>query len=124
MARYDPEKMAVYRLARAHTRAIRELIAGARTAGFSDLVNQIRRSAASITANIQEAGTQRMAAKRAYYFEIAKGSTSECWGHTDNFVDFGLAPESAITGIRDLQNQIIALLTTMIRNARADAAEG
>ena len=88
MARYDPEKMAVYRLARAHTRAIRELIDGARTAGFSDL-----------------------------------GSTSECWGHTDNFVDFGLAPESGIVGIRDLQNQLIALLTTMIRNARADAAE-
>ncbi|MBW3553886.1 MAG: four helix bundle protein [Gemmatimonadetes bacterium] len=114
----------MYRLARAHTRAIRDLIAGARTVGFSDLVNQIRRSAASMTANIQEAGTQRMPAKRAYYFEIAKGSASECWGHTDNFVDFGLAPESAITGIRDLQNQIIALLTTMIRNARADAAEG
>lgn len=53
MARCGPDKMAAYRLPRAHTRGIRDLIAG----------------------------------------------------------------------IRDLQNQIIALLTTMIRNARADAAE-
>lgn len=45
----------------------------------------------------------------------------ECWGHTDSFVDFGLAPENAIAGIRDLENQLIALLTTMIRNARAEA---
>jgi hypothetical protein len=38
MARFDPEKMAVYRLARQHSRAVHALLEGADTRGFADLV--------------------------------------------------------------------------------------
>lgn len=121
MARFDPEKMAVYRLARQHTRAVRALLAGANTRGFADLVNQLRRAASSITANILEASGEWRPGKRAHYLMIAKGSTWESWAHTDGLVDFGLVPEAAIAEVRDLQNQITALLITAIRNIEAEA---
>ncbi|HSH45862.1 MAG TPA: four helix bundle protein [Longimicrobiales bacterium] len=116
MAYFDPEKMAVYRLARRHTRAVHTLIAGADTRGFADLVNQLRRAAASVTANVLEAGGEWRPRRQAHYFMIAKGSIWECWAHIDTFVDFELLEREAIHEARDLQNQITALLITSIRN--------
>jgi four helix bundle protein len=119
MAHFDPERMAVYRLAREHTRVIRALLERANTRGYSDLVDQTRRAAASITANILEAGGEWTPRKRAHYFRLAKGSTWECWAHIDTLVDFQLAPEREIARARDLQRQITALLLTSIHNAEA-----
>ncbi|HUG41825.1 MAG TPA: hypothetical protein VMM12_15155 [Longimicrobiales bacterium] len=42
-------------------------------------------------------------------------------GSHGSLVDFGLAPREANEEIRDLQNQLIALLITMIRNLEARA---
>jgi four helix bundle protein len=119
MARFVPEKMAVYRLAREHNRAIRALLMSAETRGFADLVIQLRRSASSIPANLLEAAGEWRQGKRLNYLMIAKGSTWECWAHTDSMVDFGLVPESAIKEVRNLQNQITALLITTIRRLEA-----
>jgi four helix bundle protein len=109
MARFDPEKMAVYRLARAHSRAVQALIKSADTRGFSDLVNQLRSSTASIPANVLEASGEWRPGKRLNYLMIAKGSTWECWAHTDTMVDFGLVTPKAIGDVRDAQRQISAL---------------
>lgn len=122
MARFDPEKMAVYRLAREHTRAVRVLLAGADVRGFADLVGQLRRSTASIPANILEASGEWRPGKRASYLMIAKGSAWEAWAHTDSLVDFGLVPLDAITEVRALQHQITALLITTIRNLESARA--
>lgn len=115
-ARYDPERLAVYRLARCHTRAVAKVLAEANTRGFADLVAQTRRSAASITGNIKEGYGEEPPGRKAQYYGYAKASTSETWGHIDNLVDFGCTSPASIEEIRDLQNQIIALLVTMIRN--------
>jgi hypothetical protein len=65
MARFDPEKMAVYRLARQHNRAVHALLEAADTRGFADLVSQLRSSAISIPANLLEAaGEWRSAISR------------------------------------------------------------
>jgi four helix bundle protein len=119
MGTFDPEKMAVYRLARQHSRAMHRLLATAKTRGFSDLINQLRRSTASIPANLLEAAGEWLPKKRLNYLMIAKGSTWESWAHTDSLVDFGLVRKSAITEIRDIQNQITALLITTIRKLAA-----
>jgi hypothetical protein len=50
VARFDSEKMAVYRLARLHGRAVCRLTEAADTHGFADLINELRRSAASVPA--------------------------------------------------------------------------
>ena len=115
---YDPERLAVYRLARRHTRAVRRLLAGARTRGYAALVGQTRRSTASITGNIKEGFGEDTPGRKLQYYGYAKASVSETWGHIDNLVDFGCVAESAIAEVRDLQNQMMALLVTMIRNLR------
>lgn len=122
MARFDPEKLALYRLARRHTRAVQSLIQDASARGHGDLVNQLRRSAASIPANVLEAMGEWRLGKRLSYLMIAKGSTWECWAHTDSMVDWGLIPEAAIAHVRDLQRQMTGLLITSIRNLEADIA--
>jgi four helix bundle protein len=123
VARFDPEKMAVYRLAREHSRAVRKLTDGADTRGFADLVNQLRRSATSIPANILEAAGEWRPGKRLNYLMIAKGSTAECWSHTDSLVDFGVVTETDIVDVRDKQTQINALLTATIRNIEIGIGE-
>ena len=116
MGKYDPERLAVYRLARRHTRAIGDLLRKANTHGHGDLVDDLRRTAKSVTANIKEGYGEHRPAKKINFYQIAKASITAAWGHLDSLVDFQLVPESEIVEIRDLQNQIIALLITMIRN--------
>jgi four helix bundle protein len=90
MAKFDPERMAVYRLAREHTRAVHMLTDTVPARGFADLINQLRRAAASIPANVLEAAGEWRVGKRLNYLMIAKGSTCECWAHTDSLVDSAL----------------------------------
>ncbi|CAN5886925.1 hypothetical protein BH23GEM9_BH23GEM9_00700 [soil metagenome] len=116
MGRFEPEKMAVYRLAREHNREVRALLRHANTRGFADLANQLYRSAASIPANLLEATGEWRRGKRLNYLMIAKGSTWECWAHTDTLVDFGVVDQTATARIRAIQEQITALLITTIRN--------
>ena len=119
MAVFDPEKIAVYRLARAHTRAVHLLVARVRTRGHADLVTQLRSSTASVPANILEAMGEWRPGKRLNYLLIAKGSVWESWAHVDSLVDLGIASPSEIAEIRNLQRQITALLITSIRNLEA-----
>ena len=123
MAKFDPEKLAVYRLARRHSRAVHALTATLRTRGFADLVAQLRRSCVSIPANLLEAAGEWRPGKRLNYLMIAKGSTWESWAHTDSLVDFGLVPPDAIVEVRALQGEITALLITMIRRMEEGMAE-
>ena len=61
-------------------------------------------------------------------YRIARASASEAAGHTDNLVDWGLVEEHETAEVRDLQDQIIALLITMARKqeerAKAEDAGG
>ena len=121
MAWFDPDKLAAYRLARRHSRAVRTLIEGADARGYADLIGQLRASAASIPANLLEAMGEWRNGKRLHYLMIAKGSTWESWAHTDSMVDFGIVPEAAIGDVRAIQRELTALLITSIRNLEARA---
>ena len=112
---FDPQKLAVYRLAREHTRAIHKLVSSTNTKGFSGLVSQLRESVASIPANVLEAFGEWQPGKRLNYLSIAKGSTWESWGHLDTMVDFNLITQSAADEVHAIQHQITSLLVTMIR---------
>ena len=122
---FDAEKMAVYRLAREHTRAVRAFLAAARTRGHSGLVRQLRESTASVPANILEAKGEWRSGKQGSYLMIAKGSIMESWAHTDTAVDLGLIDDHAAEyqRVREIQRQIVALLVTMIRRLEADDKE-
>jgi four helix bundle protein len=116
VARFDPEKMAAYRVARQHSRAIRGLLERADLRGYGDLAVQLRRSTASIPANLLEATGEWRDGKRLNYLMIAKGSTWESWAHTDTLVDFGLVEEVDIAEVRALQQRLSGLLIAIIRN--------
>jgi four helix bundle protein len=122
VAQFDPDRMAVYRLARRHSRAVQELIKNADTRGYSGLIGQLRGSTASIPANVLEASGEWRPGKRLNYLMIAKGSTWESWAHTDTMVDFGLVLPPAIGDVRDAQRQITALLITTIKRLEAQLA--
>jgi four helix bundle protein len=115
MALFDPERVAVYRLARQHNRAVHKMLRTANTRGFADAVNQLRRAAMSIPANTLEALGEWRVGKRLNYFQIAKGSAWESWAHTDSLVDFGVLRLADTAEVRELQNQITALLITSVR---------
>jgi four helix bundle protein len=123
MAHFDPNKMAVYRLARQHSREVHRLIQNARTRGHADLVGQLRGSTASIPANVLEASGEWRPGKRLNYLMIAKGSTWESWAHVDTMVDFELIREVAIFDVREVQQQITAVLITTIKNLEAEIAQ-
>jgi four helix bundle protein len=124
--RFDPEKMAVYRLAREHTRAVRAFLAAADTRGYGGLVKQLRESTGSVPANILEGNGAWTPADRAHYFRISRGSLMESWAHSDTMVDFGLiggdAPE--YHEVRDKQHQIVALLTTTVLALEKETEQG
>ncbi|MFO7894665.1 MAG: four helix bundle protein [Longimicrobiales bacterium] len=69
--------MAVYRLAREHTRAVTLFLAAAEAHGYADLVHQLRDSAASVPANIMEAKGEWRPGKQAHYLMIAKAKRLE-----------------------------------------------
>ena len=120
MAQFDPEKMATYRLARRHTRAVHAMLKKAKVRGFSDLVNQFRSSTTSIPANLLEAIGEWRPGKRLNYLMIAKGSTCESWAHTDSMIDFELIEQCDTTEVRGIQVQLIALLITSVRNLEVE----
>jgi four helix bundle protein len=121
-SRYDPERLAVYRRARRHTRAVHELLDRSDTRGYADLVDDLKRCLKSATANIKEGYGEHRPTRKANFYLIAKASVTEAWGHVDSLVDFGIVSSSEIEEIRDLQNQIIALLVTMIRTQESRAS--
>jgi four helix bundle protein len=123
MAKFDPDRIAAYRLAREHTREVHKLIARAKTRGHADLIKQYRKAAASVSANILEGIGDARPAKRLNYFMVAKGSAYESWAHTDSLLDLGLVQESAIQPVRNIQNQIAAVLITSIRNLEAELVD-
>jgi hypothetical protein len=70
MANFDPEKIAVYRLARQHTRAVRALLATAATRG---LQNQIAALLITMLRNL-EAEQQRRRKARAGERTVSNGA--------------------------------------------------
>jgi four helix bundle protein len=117
---FDPEKMATYRLAREHSRAVHALLADADTRGHSESVAQLRSSTISVPANLLEATGEWRSRKRGHYLRIAKGSLMESWAHVDALVDFGVLSKQESGEVRDLQRQLYALMTTAILRLEDD----
>jgi four helix bundle protein len=117
--RYEPERLGVYRLAREHTRLTVALLSGARTRGYAALVDELRRCAISIPANVKEGYGDHRPKRKAHFYYLAKASVTEAWAHVDTLVDLGLVRPADIEEIRGVQRQIVALLVTMIRTQEA-----
>jgi four helix bundle protein len=120
--RYEPERLAAYRLAREHTRLAAELLRAAETRGYAALVDELRRCAISIPANVKEGYGDHRPKRKAHFYYLAKASVTEAWAHVDTLVDLGLVSPGDIHAIRDAQRQLVAVLVTMIRTQEARTA--
>lgn len=82
--------------------------------GNSDLVDQLRRAARSVTNNIAEGSGKWTTADKVRHFHIARGSAAECAAILDDCVDFGFLTEERIAAARDTLSRVVAMLVKMI----------
>jgi len=82
--------------------------------GNGDLVDQLRRAAQSLPANIAEGAGKTSRADKARYFAIARGSAMECAAHLDVMRVEELIEESAFVAGTELLERVVSMLTRMI----------
>jgi four helix bundle protein len=82
--------------------------------GYSDLADQLRRSAQSIPQNIAEGAGRTTRADKAKHYTIARGSAMESAAHLDVMrVDEVIDGDNYHRGT-DLLERVVAMLTKMI----------
>lgn len=90
----DHERLEVYHVARALTRAIAAVMRKVpRGQGHADSLDDLRRAVKSVTHNITEASGEYAPADKAKFCRYARRSASECAGSVDHLVDFDLISE-------------------------------
>ena len=80
-----------------------------------ELAAQLRRSSSSVHANIAEGVGRRTRAEFTMFLSIARGSAMEVDSHTEMAVRVELLPRSEVERAQGLANEIIRMLSTMMR---------
>jgi four helix bundle protein len=109
----DHEKLEVYQRARELSREICQVRKKIK-AGRADVVDQLLRATSSIPLNTAEGNGEASLARRAYFFRIARGSTTEVAATLDHMVDMELLDEADIAAAKQLAARIAAMLTKLI----------
>jgi four helix bundle protein len=81
--------------------------------GHSDLADQLKRAAMSISQNIGEGAGKRTPADCRKYFDTARGSAMECGVHLDICATLGLASSEMISTGKELLTREVAMLTRL-----------
>ena len=112
------ERLDAYRVAREFVgRAAQVLQALPR--GERHIADQLRRAGDSVLLNLCE-GAGRIAPKeKAHFYEIARGSGTECAGALDIVALRELAPPAIVQESRDLLHRTVSMLTALARSARS-----
>ncbi|MEZ4366581.1 MAG: four helix bundle protein [Kofleriaceae bacterium] len=82
--------------------------------GHSDLLDQLRRAAQSIPANIAEGAGKQTRADKARYFAIARGSAMEAAAHLDVLRMAELVDEGKYARGIELLERVVAMLTKLV----------
>ena len=86
-------------------------------AGFSSLVEQLRRAAASIPLNIAE-GSGRFGDDGRRFYTIARGSALECASILDVWEPLEFANETQLAEMRELLQGVVRTLSGLVRTRR------
>ena len=119
---FDHERLDVYRVARQFKRQLRELVRQI-PRGNSDLVDQLKRAARSITNNIAEGSGKWSTCDKVHYFHIARGSATECAANLDECVDYRFLTEDPVRPAREILSRVVAMLVKMILSLEGRAAD-
>ena len=86
--------------------------------GEAPLADQLTRAADSVLLNLCEGAGRRAGREKARFFDIARGSATECAAVAEIAGIRRLAPAPALRDIRDLAGRLVALLSGLARSAR------
>jgi len=115
MIGFDHERLKVYQIAIQYI-ALADNIAFSLPRGRSYLADQLGRAALSIVLNIAEGAGEFSKKGKARFYRMALRSTTEWAAIMDVCKILGLIDEHAESQARDLLIQIVAILTTMVKN--------
>ena len=107
------EKLEVYRKS---VEFLKEVITVMRLLpnGNSDIINQLRRAATSISLNIAEGAGKTGVSDKKRYYSIARGSTLECAAIFDLLKACNLVDENVLKNPTDLLSSLAAMLSKLI----------
>ena len=111
----DYEKLEGYRVSMALVVMIEELISRL-PFGRAYLVDQIRRSSASVVLNIAEGAGEHAIAEKARFYRMAKRSATECASSVEICLHLRLVEESQYAKVREYVIRIAAMLTKLIQS--------
>lgn len=119
----DHERLEVYQVARALTRAIAEVLrkVPARS-GHSDALDDLRRAVKSIGHSITEASGEEAPLEKAKFCRYARRSATECAGGLDYLVDFGLIRDQDAWPAKWLIHRCVSMLVKLTRSLEERAA--
>jgi four helix bundle protein len=112
-ALFDHETLEVYQVARHFKRQVLPLLAGI-PRGNADLVDQLRRAARSITNNIAEGSGKWSGREKARFYQIARGSATECAATLDECVDYGFLTEAQVRPAMETLSRVVSMLVKLI----------
>ena len=86
--------------------------------GTEALARQLLRSATSVGANLEEASAAQSRADFIHRCNIALKEARETWYWIRLFVDTKVVAPERLADLADESNQLVAILTTIVKNAR------
>jgi four helix bundle protein len=81
------------------------------------LTSQLRRAAISINSNISEGAARKSAVERKRFFEMSRSSLVEIDTQIVISLMLGYITSDDITELKNISNEVFALLSTMINNS-------
>ena len=115
---FSHEKLIAYRVAREFAGVAYALARKARRSDPS-LADQLSRASSSILLNTAEGAGRRTGREKARFFDIARGSATECAGCLDLVAIASLAAPGEIARGRELLHRGVRLLAGLARSARS-----
>lgn len=86
--------------------------------GEANLADQLRRAGDSVLHNLAEGAGRSARLEKARFYEIARGSGTECAAALSICAIRGLAPAATIRHARGLLHEVVSMLTALARTAR------
>jgi len=120
---FTPERLDAFVVVRDLVAAIAPLVRRL-PRGEAAIGDQLRRAGDSVLLNTCEGAGRRAGADKAHYFDMARGSATECGGALTIFAARQLAPTDAIATARSLAHRAACLLTALARSARKRSGTG
>ena len=118
---FSHERLVVYRRTCEFLTEVAALLRGL-PRGEAALADQLRRAGDSVLLNIAEGAGRFAGREKAHFYDIARGSATECAAALAIVAIRGLARRSAVTAARSLLHEIVSMLTALARSARERAA--